>query len=83
MGLEKFRLKSSGGEFSVMLNPESFMQTDGINYSKTQNKKSLKFDQYERKVIKIPKIILDTTGAIPKELWPMDGTIKDMSKQPF
>ena len=81
MGLEKFRLKSSGGEFSVMLNPESFMQTDGINYSKTQNKKNLKFNQYERKIIKIPKIILDTTGAIPKELWPMDGTIKEMMEQ--
>lgn len=81
MGLEKLKLKSSGGEFAVMLNPESFSQTDGINYSLTRSKKNLKFNQYERKVISLPKIILDTTGAIPKDLWPMDGTIENMVEQ--
>ena len=78
MGLEKLTLKSDGGEFSAMLNPKTFSLTDTIRYSKSRELRSLKFDSYGKKKVNIPNILLDTTGAIPKALWPMDGTIKEM-----
>ena len=78
MALEKLKLESSGGKFAVMLNPESFSLQETIRYSETKENRSLKFGGYGKGKINFPKIILDTTGAIPKELWPLDGTIKDM-----
>lgn len=78
MALEKLKLKSKGGEFAVMMNPESFSLKESITYSDTGEQRSLKFCSYDKEDISFPKILLDTTGAIPKDLWPMDGTIKDM-----
>ena len=76
MGLDKLTLKSCGGEFTVMVNPNEFHLREGINYSGSIEKRNLQFESYEKIGITFPKIFLDTTGAIPKELWPMDGTIK-------
>ena len=78
MGLDKLTLKSCGGEFTVMVNPNEFHLREGINYSGSIEKRNLQFESYEKIGITFPKIFLDTTGAIPKELWPMDGTIKEM-----
>ena len=78
MGLDKLKLQSSGGDFSVMVNPNEFKLNEAISYSFTGEERNLKFNAYKKAAISFPKIILDTTGAIPKELWPMDGSIKDM-----
>lgn len=81
MGLDKLRLKSSGGEFAVMVNPNEFHLNEAIEYSRYRERRNLKFKSYKKAGITFPKIVLDTTGAIPKHLWPMDGTIKQMVEQ--
>jgi hypothetical protein len=78
MGLDKLKLQSSGGDFTVMVNPNEFHLKESINYAESGEERNLKFSSFEKAGITFPKIILDTTGAIPKHLWPMDGSIKDM-----
>jgi hypothetical protein len=79
MGLDKLKLESSGGDFTVMVNPNEFHLKEEISYNdKSTEGRHLKFESYKKAGITFPKIILDTTGAIPKHLWPMDGSIKDM-----
>lgn len=66
--------------FSVMLNPEKFTITDEIERvpiyfgNMRQEVHLLKSPTFE-----LSKILLDTTGAVPEDLWP-EGckTIKDM-----
>ena len=61
-----------------MVNPQEFTLDDAINYSTTQEPRSKKFKEYGASVFSIPKILLDTTGAIPTEEWPLNGTVLQM-----
>ena len=78
MALDKLTLNSSGGEFKVMINPQDFSMCDSIQYSSHYEPRSKKFRRYNATEINVPKIFLDTTGAIPVGEWPMDGSIQDM-----
>ena len=78
MALDKLTLKSKGEEFKVMLNPQDFSIKDSIDYSSYNEPRSKKFKNYGASEIAIPKIFLDTTGAIPEEEWPMKGSIQQM-----
>ena len=79
MALEKLKIKSKGKEFAAMVNPQEFSVKDSIKYSQTNESRSPKFEQYEGSKFSVPKIFLDTTGAIPMEHWPVkNGSIDDM-----
>jgi len=78
MALEKLKIKSKKKEFSVMVNPQDFSIKDSINYSESNEQRSLKYDQYGASKFSVPKIFLDTTGAIPVEQWPIKDSIDKM-----
>lgn len=65
--------------FSVMINPETISLQHNIKYTtpeKTNEKKYINEGEWD---VKIPSILLDTTGAIPQSEWPSgDQTILDM-----
>lgn len=81
MALEKLKLKANGKEFKVMVNPQDFSVKDSVGYSNSNESRNPKFNQYDGSVFTIPKIFLDTTGAIPMSQWPIqNGTIDAMIK---
>ncbi|PWJ59126.1 MULTISPECIES: peptidoglycan-binding protein [unclassified Fibrobacter] len=62
---------SSIPPFSVMVNPEAITTTREIKYTEPFFFDSLKhFISCGEDIFDVPKIILDTTGAIPKSDWP-------------
>lgn len=63
--------------FKVMVNPEEFSIKNSIEYSDSFERRSPKFAHYGTSVIAVPKIFLDTTGAIPVEQWPIKGASID------
>ena len=78
MKLDKLTIKSNGEEFTVMVNPKEFSTTDSIGYVNSRQKQCKKYKGKNSTRISIPDIFLDTTGAIPVEEWPLDGTIDQM-----
>ena len=64
-----------------MVNPQDYSIKDAIKYSDYNEPRSKKFDRYEASVLTIPKIFLDTTGSIPVEKWPFNGSIDEMIKK--
>lgn len=78
MKLDKLTIKSNGEEFTVMVNPKEFSTTDSIGYVNSGQKQCKKYKGKNSTRISIPDIFLDTTGAIPVEEWPLDGTIDQM-----
>ena len=73
-------LSANNKSFSVMVNPQDYSIKDAIKYSDYNEPRSKKFDRYEASVLTIPKIFLDTTGSIPVEKWPFNGSIDEMIK---
>lgn len=64
-----------GKTFTVMINPETITEMKKINYSDCGvSSANEKFLGYDISVISIPDILLDTTGAIPREEWPNNRT---------
>ena len=81
MALEKLTLKANGKEFKVMVNPQDFSVKDSVGYASSNEPRSPKFNQYGGSRFTIPKIFLDSTGAIPAAQWPIpNGTIDAMIK---
>jgi LysM repeat protein len=79
MALEKMKIKAKDSEFTVMVNPESYSAKESVKYTHEAEERSPKFERYEGTKFTIPKIFLDTTGAIPSDQWPIkDGSINDM-----
>ncbi len=78
MALDKLTLRSKNDEFKVMINPQEFSFKDSVDYSSEYEPRSKKFRQYAASEIAIPKIFLDTTGAIPEDEWPLKGSIQEM-----
>ena len=74
-------LSANNKSFSVMVNPQDYSIKDAIKYSDYNEPRSKKFDRYEASVLTIPKIFLDTTGSIPVEKWPFNGSIDEMIKK--
>ena len=74
-------LSANNKSFSVMVNPQDYSIKDAIKYSDYNEPRSKKFDRYEASVLTIPKIFLDTTGSIPVEKWPFNGSIEEMIKK--
>ena len=74
-------LSANNKSFSVMVNPQDYSIKDAIKYSDYNEPRSKKFDRYEASVLTIPKIFLDTTGSIPVEKWPLNGSIDEMIKK--
>ncbi len=74
-------LSANNKSFSVMVNPQAYSIKDAIKYSDYNEPRSNKFDRYEASVLTIPKIFLDTTGSIPVEKWPFNGSIDEMIKK--
>ena len=74
-------LSANNKSFSVMVNPQDYSIKDAIKYSDYNEPRSKKFDRYEASVLRIPKIFLDTTGSIPVEKWPFNGSIDEMIKK--
>ena len=66
--------------FNAMLNPETTTVMEGIeNYFRYTGGMLQKCQRLTNPTIELPSLILDATGAIPKELWPKDcNSIKDM-----
>lgn len=66
--------------FSAMLNPEETTVMEGIeNYFRYTGGMLQKCQKLTSPTIHLPSLILDATGAIPKELWPKNcDSIKDM-----
>ena len=66
--------------FSVMLNPETFTVIDGIEkVSFFDGRINQEFHMLKSSTFKLSTILLDATGAIPKDLWPKGcNSIKDM-----
>lgn len=61
--------------FSVMINPETVSVTQNLNYAESKNnEENLKFLGFGKYKVSFPKIILDTTGVIPRSEWPNDRT---------
>ena len=73
-------LSANNKSFSVMVNPQDYSIKDAIKYSDYNEPRSKRFDRYEASVLRIPKIFLDTTGSIPVEKWPFNGSIDEMIK---
>lgn len=65
--------KANKRPFSVMLNPESVSVDYGISYASDKENENSKKSVGESAKIKIPKLVFDTTGVIPKEEWPSVG----------
>ena len=79
MALEKLTIKANGKEFKVMVNPQDFSVKNSIKYSDSNEARNPKYNQYGESIFTIPKIFLDTTGAIPAAQWPIpNGTIDAM-----
>ena len=74
-------LSANNKSFSVMVNPQDYSIKDSIKYSDYNEPRSKRFDRYEASVLRIPKIFLDTTGSIPVEKWPFNGSIDEMIKK--
>lgn len=74
-------LSANNKSFSVMVNPQDYSIKDAIKYSDYNEPRSKRFDRYEASVLRIPKIFLDTTGSIPVEKWPFNGSIDEMIKK--
>ena len=74
-------LSANNKKFSVMVNPQDYSIKDAIKYSDYNEPRSKRFDRYEASVLRIPKIFLDTTGSIPVEKWPFNGSIDEMIKK--
>ena len=74
-------LSANNKSFSVMVNPQDYSIKDAIKYSDYNEPRSKKFDRYEASVLTITKIFLDTTGSIPVEKWPFNGSIDEMIKK--
>lgn len=76
--------KDVGKTFAVMINPETISEKQKISYSENGvTAANEKFIGYDASTISIPEILLDTTGAIPKNEWPNQKTsiiemIKDL-----
>lgn len=75
---KKLVIKSEKDEFKVMLNPVEYSETNSIRYTGIANSKSKKFVRQEGSIFSIPKILLDTTGVVPENDWPVKGSIKAM-----
>lgn len=73
-----------GKTFAVMINPETISEKQKISYSENGvTAANERFIGYDASTISISEILLDTTGAIPKEEWPNQKTsiiemIKDL-----
>jgi hypothetical protein len=75
---KKLTITSENGTFEVMLNPGDFSKEKSIEYSNKLNPENEKFFRYKNSCLTIPKIVLDTTGVIPVNEWPLNGSIKQM-----
>lgn len=65
--------------FSVMVNPETIHLLHNIEYTSEKDSSEKKYVNEGEWSVKIPSILLDTTGVIPESEWPGDGkTILEM-----